>query len=135
MTESYNEGYSHDSLQNPLALAHHAGFAGQLAWGVENQYFNTFIYDNITPDPRPISWMVAASAFTATLTTILMGAFSDQVRSSWGRRKPFILLGYLAWGVSDRGLPISSLSSTRGARDRHCHRFRLHDDLFWFNSE
>ena len=75
------------------------GFAGQLAWGVENQYFNTFMYDNITPDPRPISWMVAASAITATLTTILMGAFSDQVRSRWGRRKPFILLGYLAWGV------------------------------------
>lgn len=75
------------------------GFAGQLAWGVENQYFNTFIYDNITPDPRPISWMVAASALTATITTIFMGAFSDQVRSSWGRRKPFILFGYLAWGV------------------------------------
>jgi hypothetical protein len=24
------------------------GFAGQLAWGVENQYFNTFMYGNIT---------------------------------------------------------------------------------------
>jgi hypothetical protein len=36
------------------------GFAGQLAWAVENQYFNTFMYDKITPDPRPISWMVAA---------------------------------------------------------------------------
>jgi len=59
------------------------GFAGQLAWGVENQYFNTFVYDNISPDPRPISWMVAASALTATLTTILMGALSDRVRSRW----------------------------------------------------
>ncbi len=75
------------------------GFAGQLAWGVENQYFNTFMYDNITPDPRPISWMVAASAVTATVTTILMGALSDQTRSRWGKRKPFILLGYLAWGI------------------------------------
>jgi hypothetical protein len=28
-------------------------FAGQLAWGVENQFFNTFMYNNITPDPRP----------------------------------------------------------------------------------
>lgn len=74
-------------------------FAGQLAWAVENQYFNTFMYDNITPDPRPISWMVAASAITATLTSILMGALSDRVRSRWGRRKPFILFGYLAWGV------------------------------------
>jgi MFS family permease len=28
-----------------------------------------------------------------------MGALSDQTRSRWGRRKPFILLGYLAWGI------------------------------------
>ena len=75
------------------------GFAGQLAWGVENQFFNTFMYDHIIPDPRPISWMVAASAITATLTTILMGTLSDRTRSRWGRRKPFILFGYLAWGV------------------------------------
>jgi MFS family permease len=74
-------------------------FAGQLAWGVENQFFNTFMYNNITPDPRPISWMVAASAVAATLTTILIGTLSDRTRSRWGRRKPFILFGYLAWGV------------------------------------
>jgi Na+/melibiose symporter-like transporter len=74
-------------------------FSGQLAWGVENQFFNTFMYNNITPDPRPVSWMVAASAIAATLTTILMGTLSDRTRSRWGRRKPFILFGYLAWGV------------------------------------
>lgn len=28
------------------------GFAGQLAWGVENQYFNTFMDDNITRDVK-----------------------------------------------------------------------------------
>ncbi|MEW5869256.1 MAG: MFS transporter [Chloroflexota bacterium] len=75
------------------------GFAGQLAWGVENQFFNTFMFDRIIPDPRPISWMVAASAVTATLTTILMGTLSDRSRGRWGRRKPFILFGYLAWGI------------------------------------
>ena len=75
------------------------GFSGQLAWGVENQFFNTFMYDKITPDPRPISWMVAASAVAATLTTILMGTLSDRIRSRWGRRRPFILIGYLAWGI------------------------------------
>lgn len=75
------------------------GFAGHLAWGVENQYFNTFMYDHITPDPRPISWMVAASAITATLTTILMGTLSDRTRSRWGRRRLFILFGYIGWGI------------------------------------
>ena len=84
-------------------------FAGQLAWGVENQYFNTFIYDNIAPDPRPISWMVAASALTATLTTILMGALSDRTRSRWGRRRPYILIGYLAWGVFTAAFPSAAL--------------------------
>jgi MFS family permease len=83
-------------------------FAGQLAWGVENQFFNTFMYNNITPDPRPIAWMVAASAVTATLTTILMGTLSDRTRSRWGRRKPFILFGYLAWGVLTALYPSAS---------------------------
>ncbi|HOU24285.1 MAG TPA: MFS transporter [Anaerolineae bacterium] len=85
------------------------GFAGQLAWGVENQFFNTFVYDRITPDPRPISWMVAASAITATLTSILMGALSDRTRSRWGRRKPFIFFGYIAWGIATAAFPSAAL--------------------------
>ena len=84
-------------------------FSGQLAWGVENQYFNAFVYDNIIPDPRRISWMVAASAITATLTTILMGTLSDRTRSRWGKRKPFILIGYLAWGIFTAAFPSAAL--------------------------
>jgi len=81
------------------------GFAGQLAWGVENQFFNTFMYDNIVPDPRPISWMVAVSALISTLTTLLMGTTSDRTRTRWGKRKPFILVGYLAWGIFTATFP------------------------------
>jgi MFS family permease len=81
------------------------GFAGQLAWAVENQFFNTFMFDKIVPDPRPISWMVAASAVTATLTTILMGTLSDRTRGRWGRRRPFIFAGYLAWAVLTAAFP------------------------------
>src|SRR5512143_3389027 len=84
------------------------GFSGQLAWGVENQFFNTFVYDKITPDPRPISWMVAASAVAATLTTILMGTLSDRTRTRWGRRRPFILVGYLAWGILTSAFPLAA---------------------------
>ena len=83
------------------------GFLGSLAWGVENQYFNTFIYNEITPDPRPISWMVAASAITATLASIFIGALSDRMRYKWGR-KPFLLIGYVLWGVTTAVFPISA---------------------------
>ncbi len=73
---------------------------GQIAWAVENSWFNTFVYDTITPDPRPVAWMVAGSAITATLTTLFMGTLSDRTRSRWGRRRPFILVGYILWGLS-----------------------------------
>jgi MFS family permease len=81
------------------------GFAGELAWAVENQFFNTFMFDKIVPDPRPISWMVAASAIAATITTILMGTLSDRTRSQWGRRRPYIFWGYLAWAVLTAAFP------------------------------
>jgi MFS family permease len=73
---------------------------GQIAWAVENSWFNTFVYDVLTPDPRPVAWMTAASAITATLTTLLMGTLSDRTHSRWGRRRPYILIGYILWGIS-----------------------------------
>ncbi len=82
---------------------------GQIAWAVENTWFNTFVFDTITPDPRPISWMVAASAIVATLTTIFIGTLSDHTRSKWGRRKPYILFGYILWGLMTILFPTTAL--------------------------
>lgn len=89
------------------------GFLGSLAWGVENQFFNTFIYNTITPDPRPVSWMVAASAITATLASIFMGALSDRIRWRWGR-KPFLMIGYLGWGITTALFPTASFIHPMG---------------------
>ncbi|MBR0154427.1 MAG: MFS transporter [Lachnospiraceae bacterium] len=69
---------------------------GQVAWVVENMYFNVFIYKMFHASAGEISLMVAASAVAATLTTIFVGAFSDMV----GRRKVFICAGYILWGIS-----------------------------------
>ncbi len=89
------------------------GFLGSLAWGVENQFFNTFIYNTITPDPRPVSWMVAASAITATLASIFMGALSDRIRWRFGR-KPFLLIGYIGWGITTALFPTAALINSIG---------------------
>ena len=67
---------------------------GQIAWGLENSWFNTYTYDVITTDTRPIAIMNGASAIVATLTTFLMGTLSDR----YGKRKPFIKYGYIIWG-------------------------------------
>lgn len=69
---------------------------GQVAWVMENMYFNVFIYKMFHADAQAISWMVSASAVAATVTTLLIGALSDKL----GKRKLFICVGYLCWGVS-----------------------------------
>jgi len=69
---------------------------GQVAWVVENMYFNVFIYKMFNASAAEISAMVAASSVAATVTTLLIGALSDKI----GKRKIFICGGYIAWGVS-----------------------------------
>ncbi len=69
---------------------------GQVAWVVENMYFNVFIYKMFHADPGDISLMVGASAAAATVTTLLIGALSDKL----GKRKIFICGGYILWGIS-----------------------------------
>ena len=69
---------------------------GQIAWVVENMYFNVFIYHMFNASQGDIALMVQASAVAATLTTLLIGALSDRL----GKRKAFITVGYILWGVS-----------------------------------
>jgi len=71
------------------------GFIGQIAWAIENQYINLWVYSQ-SQNAEHITWMTMASAVAATLTTFFMGALSDRL----GKRKIFIAGGYVAWGVS-----------------------------------
>lgn len=71
------------------------GMAGQLCWNVENAWFNTFVYAKIAPNPNIISWMVGTSAAVTTFATFLIGTMGDRR----GKRKPFIAIGYILWGI------------------------------------
>ena len=75
---------------------------GQIAWVVENMYFNVFVYKMFGASASAISVMVAASAVSATLTTIFIGALSDKL----GKRKLFICGGYILWGISIAGFAL-----------------------------
>lgn len=71
------------------------GLAGQLCWNVENQWFNTFIYAKIGPYAWIISWMTAISSIVTTFSTFYWGTLSDRK----GKRRPFIFIGYVLWGI------------------------------------
>lgn len=72
-----------------------AGLIGQLAWAIENNYLNVFVFD-CTGDSIYITLMTVFSAIAATVTTLFMGALSDRL----GKRKMFISTGYIIWGIS-----------------------------------
>lgn len=96
------------------------GFMGQVAWNVENMYFNTFlcnyIYGNATPDAvnsslsvvDAVAWMVALSAVVAVITTFLIGNLSDRINN----RKIFISVGYILWGIVTGCFGFISLENT-----------------------
>lgn len=96
------------------------GFMGQVAWNVENMYFNTFlcnfIYGNASPDAvsgsmsvtDAVAWMVALSAVVAVLTTFIMGNLSDKINN----RKIFISVGYILWGIVTACFGFISLDNT-----------------------
>ena len=69
---------------------------GQIAWAIENNFFNLFIQDAFGASLNDVALMVSASALTATITTLFVGAWSDRR----GKRKLFICLGYILWGAS-----------------------------------
>ncbi len=69
---------------------------GQIAWTMENMFYNLYITDQFKASPSAIALMVSLSAITATLTTLFMGALSDKI----GKRKIFIVSGYLLWGIT-----------------------------------
>lgn len=78
------------------------GLVGQIAWMVENMSFATFTQDVFANSSRGdmsyivTTLMVILSALTATITTIFAGALTDKA----GKRKPFISIGYIIWGIT-----------------------------------
>lgn len=71
------------------------GLVGQLAWCLENNYINLWIFSQ-TGTTDGITAMTIASAIAATVTAFFMGALSDKL----GIRKKLISWGYIIWGLS-----------------------------------
>ncbi len=72
------------------------GLVGQIAWSVENMYFNLFVFETVAPSLSTVTLMVQLSGIVATLTTLVAGTLSDKL----GNRRSFISWGYVIWGVT-----------------------------------
>lgn len=72
------------------------GTVGQIAWSVENMYFNLFVFDTVAPDLDTVTLMVQLSGIVATVVTLVGGTLSDKT----GNRRAFISWGYAIWGVT-----------------------------------
>ena len=86
---------------------------GQIAWAVENNFFNLFIQDAFGASLSDVALMVSASAATATATTLLVGTWSDRV----GKRKLFVVAGTLIWGLTICAFAVLQQVSAALARD------------------
>ncbi len=71
------------------------GTIGQIAWSVENMFFNLFAYE-IFPDLDTVTLMVQLSGVVATVATLVAGTLADKL----GNRRAFISWGYLIWGIT-----------------------------------
>ena len=72
------------------------GLIGQIAWSVENMYFNLFVFETISPNLDAVTLMVQLSGIVATLVTLFAGTLSDKL----GNRRKFISYGYIIWGFT-----------------------------------
>ncbi len=72
------------------------GIIGQIAWSVENMYFNLFVFDTISKNLDAITLMVQLSGVCATVVTLIAGTLSDKA----GNRRSFIAWGYVIWGIT-----------------------------------
>ena len=68
----------------------------KIGWSIENTWFTSFVYADVAYDVNITSWMVAVSAVVSTIITLVFGTISDRV----GKRKPLIVFGFIAWGVT-----------------------------------
>jgi len=78
--------------------------AGTIAFGVENQYYNVFLYNVIAPSPFYVSLMVAITAAVSTFTALFMGALSDIK----GNRRKFMLYSFIFWAVTTAMFPFAA---------------------------
>ena len=94
--------------RNTTSSLYLIALAGTIAFGVENQYYNVFLYNIIAPSPFYVSLMVAITAAVSTFTAMFMGALSDIK----GTRRKFMLYSFIFWAITTAIFPFAAFITT-----------------------
>lgn len=96
------------------------GFMGQIAWSVENMYFNTFLYNSVYNG-------ASQNAVNGSLDVIRRNQrygrvqrgnsghynlFAGTLSDKTGKRKWFISIGYILWGIITASFGLISRDNT-----------------------
>lgn len=86
------------------------GFFGvSVIWGVYNAFVPIFLADKFDLSPAWIGFFMTLDNIAALFIQPPVGAWSDRVRTKWGRRIPFILIGAPLTALAFGFIPMASI--------------------------
>ncbi len=86
------------------------GFFGvSVIWGVYNAFVPIFLADKFGLPPAWIGFFMTLDNIAALFIQPPVGAWSDRVRTKWGRRIPFILIGAPITAVAFGFIPVAAV--------------------------
>lgn len=88
-------------LSIPLKLLYGSGDGGKASFNTLRQIFYAiFLTDVVGIDPRLASLAALVSIIWDAINDPIVGSLSDNVRTRWGRRRPFLLIFAIPFGLA-----------------------------------
>ncbi len=95
-----NEKVFSNFFRRNLILIGLLAMGDKLFFFFEQNYFNTYLDHVLFLPPLYISIMVSLSATMGLIMMIVWGIFSDNTRTKFGRRRPYLLFGGIVAGLA-----------------------------------
>ncbi|NVM46846.1 MAG: MFS transporter [Candidatus Lokiarchaeota archaeon] len=95
-----NEKVFSKFFRRNIVLIGFLSMGDKLFFFFEQNYFNTYLDHVLFLPPLYISIMVSLSATMGLIMMIVWGIFSDNTRTKFGRRRPYLLFGGIVAGIA-----------------------------------
>ena len=101
VTEEHVPDHARSKLSVGTKLAYGSGDWGMSSFGTLRQIFYAiFLTDVVGIEPRLASLAALVGIIWDAINDPLVGAWSDRIRTRWGRRRPFLIFFSIPFGLS-----------------------------------